>query len=423
MKKITVFSFTCILLLFSCSKKSNTPASNESPLIFLHYWSDEMDGGVDSMVHSFNAQKTGFKIKATGFDHESFKISLRVMLAGGNPPDIASYWVGAKTNSLVKKDYLTDLDSIWKHEDMDSKFPKAIIDAVTYKGKKYIIPVTQHYVAFFYNRTIFDSLGLTTPTTWSEFKTLCNNISQNDINPIALGSEKLWPAQFWFDYLLLRSAGAEYRQKLMDGKVAYNDPKVVKVFKQWKELLDLGYFNNNPEELDWSMAAKLVSDKKSAMTLMGTWITGYYDFKLKLEQEREYDYFTFPLMDSSIAPVALGPIDGIILPQQSDLNRAKGVLPIFVNKDIQAAMSSGSGALSPSLEVEVDENSPVQKRIQSEIQMVPNWAFNYDLATPPEMAELGLAMFGKFLKTPSQYEELLDELEKERLALPDTIWE
>ena len=37
------------------------------------------------------------------------------------------------------------------------------------------------------------------------------------------------------------------------------------------------------------------------------------------------------------------------------------------------------------------------------------FAFNYDLATPPPVAEVGLNMFQKFMNDPSNIDGLLDE--------------
>lgn len=62
------------------------------------------------------------------------------------------------------------------------------------------------------------------------------------VTPIALGAKEKWPAQFWFDYLLLHTAGYEYRQQLMEGKISYTDVSVRKVFDLWAGLIDKGYF-------------------------------------------------------------------------------------------------------------------------------------------------------------------------------------
>lgn len=87
------------VLICNCNQNGKNAKDDSSPLIFLHYWSDEMSGGIDSMICKFNNLDPGYEIRSTGFDHESFKISMKVMLSSGNPPDLFSYWAGARTLS------------------------------------------------------------------------------------------------------------------------------------------------------------------------------------------------------------------------------------------------------------------------------------------------------------------------------------
>jgi len=43
----------------------------------------------------------------------------------------------------------------------------------------------------------------------------------------------------------------------------------------------------------------------------------------------------------------------------------------------------------------------------------PEWAFNYDLATKPAIAEKGLNSFSELLAFPGQYQEILSHLRRE----------
>lgn len=89
------------------------------------------------------------------------------------------------------------------------------------------------------------------------------------MTPIAFGAREKWPAQFWFDYLLLRTAG---------------------------------YFNSNPTQiLGDKGAAEDVFKGQAAMTLMGNWIIGYYvDGDHKWQSGEDYDYFAFPIVDEGV---------------------------------------------------------------------------------------------------------------------------
>ena len=70
-------------------------------------------------------------------------------------------------------------------------------------------------------------------------------LKEQGVTPIALGSISKWPAQFWFDYLLLRTAGPEYRAQLMAGEASYTDPEVVRAMELWAELAALDCFTED----------------------------------------------------------------------------------------------------------------------------------------------------------------------------------
>ncbi len=364
------------------------------------------------MVTVFNNKHPEYQVRATGFEHESFKIGIKVMLAGGNPPDLFSYWAGARIQSLVDQNYLSPIDDLWEKAKMDDRFPTSVANACTYDNKKYAIPVTLHYAGIFYNKKIFKDNNITTPKTWEEFVAVCEKLKIKGIAPIALGSRERWPAQFWFDYILLRTAGPEYRHKLMSLDASYNDPEVIKAFSIWKEILDQGFFIKNPNVFDWAAAAKKVYHGEAAMTLMGTWIIGFFDNKLGWQQDIHYDFFPFPEIDPDVPSVSVGPIDAIVIPKKGNLGAAKKTMEYFTDIKPQEEMSKGSGALAPNRKIPSSFYSKLQQRILQRIRKTSHWAFNYDLATRPKVAEIGLDCFVRFLDHPGDYKRILEETDK-----------
>ena len=147
-----------------------------------------------------------------------------------------------------------------------------------YNGARYLVPFGYHYAGMFYNAKVMADAGVTEfPTTWDGFLALCADLKAKGVTPIALGSKNRWPAQFWFDYLLLRTAGPDYRAKLMAGEAAYTDDEVKAAMGMWKDLVDAGYFAPNANADGWTDASDRVARGDAAMTLMGTWITGYWN--------------------------------------------------------------------------------------------------------------------------------------------------
>ena len=308
---------------------------------------------------------------------------------------------------------MAPIDDFWKANDLDNVIPAGIAaGASTYNGSKYLIPMGYHYVGMFYNPKVMADAGITTmPTTWDELMAAAETLKAAGVKPFALGSKNRWPAQFWFDYLLLRTAGPEYRAKLMAGEASYTDPEVMAVMEQWKTLVDNGYFVDNANAYDWTDAADQVAKGEAAMTLMGTWITGYWNGN-KLTPGENYDFFPFPPMKDGVPNAALGPVDGFVMTAASAHKpESEKLLLYLLDPKVQADWAQAQGALAPSMKVDSSIYNAVMSKANQQVADAEVFAFNYDLATTPPMAEGGLNMFAEFMNDPSKYADYLAETE------------
>jgi multiple sugar transport system substrate-binding protein/raffinose/stachyose/melibiose transport system substrate-binding protein len=77
----------------------------------------------------------------------------------------------------------------------------------------------------------------------------------------------------------------------------------------------------------------------------------------------------------------------------------------------QTAFNKGSGALAPNKNVSDSTYNSLQLKVKALLAKIPNWAFNYDLATPPPVADIGLNAFSEFLENPEDYMKILRETE------------
>jgi ABC-type glycerol-3-phosphate transport system substrate-binding protein len=417
---ICITIFFAVFLLFFQDEPAQIPTEKESPGIkqigFYHYFSGSLSGGLSEMIETVNKSQNHFHVKATALDHEAFKSMILTTLDKAHPPELFSYWAGARVQNLVDQDKLAPIDDLWSKEAFDSRFSPSIVDAAcTYNDKKYLLPIDQHFVVFFYNQSLFSIHNLEPPQTWDELLAVCETLKKNNITPFALGAKERWPAQFWMDYLLLRTQPADYRERLMKGLASYTDPQVESIYRTWAALLMKGYFNDNANQLDWAQATDLLCSKEAAMTLMGSWAIPMLQAGIDCSSNgSQFDFFAFPVMDVAIPKAALGPIDGIVLSKYSVNQKfSKQTLAYFASRPAQEKMSLGSGALSPSLEVRSDFYSPFKQRLKKEIDTSIVWAFNYDLATHPGVAEAGMNSFQELIAFPDQYEQILENLEKE----------
>jgi len=385
-------------------------AQDEEVTLMTYFGAELGEKALAGLLEQFSAD-TGVKVNIVPVGHEDFKTGILIQLAGDNPPDSHSNWAGARTAFQVQNGALAPIDDMWAENDLDSVFPAGLIaSAATYDGQKYLLPLGYHYAGMFYNPSVLEANGITAaPATWDELKAACGTLSANGITPISLGSKNRWPAQFWFDYILLRTAGPEYRARLMAGEASYTDPEVVRTLELWKELIDAQCFTADANAYDWTDAADQVARGEAAMNLMGTWITGYWNGN-GLEPGTDYDFFEFPVIDEGVPSAVVGPVDGMVTAASAkNPEAARKLLAFLAGADVQTAWAVGQGALAPNVNADTSQfNSVIQKAL-AVVAAADTFNFNYDLATPPAPAEAGLDMFVKFIADPSNIEGLLAE--------------
>jgi ABC-type glycerol-3-phosphate transport system substrate-binding protein len=384
----------------------------DNQITISHYFTGDLGlAGIKAFFDEYK-KSAGVTVVDSPIGMEDFKTGILVRASADTLPDVFSYWAGARTQFLVEAGKLATIDDLWAKDNLDAIVPKSIAQSAdTYNGKHYSVPIGFHYAGFFYNPKVMKEAGITEmPKTWDELVGACKTLKAKGIDAFALGSKNRWPAQFWFDYLLLQTAGPQYRADLTSGKASFTDPQVAKAMGMWKQLIDDGCFAANSNANDWTDAADMVAKGDAAMTLMGTWITGYWNGN-GLKPLEDYDVFPFPQLDASVPVSVVGVVDTIVVAaKSSNPDAAKGFLALVIeNKDLQANWAKVQGALAPNLNVDPSFYTPVQKKALGFVNAAANYAFNYDLATPPPVAEVGLNMFQKFMNDPSNIDALMAE--------------
>ena len=390
------------------------PASAQSggEVTISHYFSGEFGKkALDEIIGVFQ-DRTGYMMKDSPVGHEDFKTDILVRAAGQSLPDVFSYWAGARVQFVVDSGSLTPIDDMWASEGLDEIVAKSVADSATlYDGVRYLVPMNYHYAGMFYNTKVLADAGvMDMPSDWDGFLALCDTLNANGVTPIALGSLNRWPAQFWFDYLILRTAGPEFRAALMDGSASYSDPAVMRAMSLWKDLVDRDCFLPNSNADSWTDASDKVARGDAAMTLMGTWITGYWN-GLGLTPGEDYDFFEFPAIDDGVANAVVGPVDGwVVSANAQNVPGAKAFLAEMIsNPDSQAKWAGAQGALSANVNVDPAAYNAVMLKAFNAVAAADVFAFNYDLATPPPVAEVGLSMFQEFMDSPGEYERILGD--------------
>jgi raffinose/stachyose/melibiose transport system substrate-binding protein len=258
---------------------------------------DEIQGAADR----FMADNPGVEVKIEVLQNDPFKTKLAVALGAGNPPCIFPTWGGGPLYQYATAGQVIDLTPYMEAEAYKDRFVPASLSNVTFDGKIYGVPAENSSVAVvWYNKAMFDELGLTAPKTWSELLTVIETLKANDIVPFALANLTKWTSSMYFMYLVDRLGGPEvFASAANRTGGTFEDPVFVEAGKMVQDLVNMGAFNEGFNGLDYDTGGsrQLMYAGKAAMELMGSWQLS----TMKSENEEFFNnnlsFFPFPAIE------------------------------------------------------------------------------------------------------------------------------
>ncbi len=154
-----------------------------------------------------------------------------------------------------------------------------------------------------YNKQVFDRLGLSVPTTYEEFKAVCEAIKADGMIPIYEAVSDGWHHQLWFCEMGVAIENAEpgTAAKLNNNEMGFADSATaLQLVDQIKEMVDLGYWGDNYMANAYSDAAKAIAEGECAMTVANQGFPtelhdAYPDFPAE-----DIGFFVMPLCDNQV---------------------------------------------------------------------------------------------------------------------------
>ena len=257
-------------LLVGCGDSSSSSKSAGESSITLTFGSHQSglptSGVVQDLAKEFEAE-TGIKIDFQISPDAQWRDLLKVKLDSGEAPDI--FCADADPLNLVtrvnQEKYCLDVTD----EEWVSRMDENVIPSVSYNDTVYGITFPGKKMYFYiYNKEIFESLGLDVPTTYNQFKEVCQQIKDSGITPIYEGTQN-----GWHQVLPLFETGAMYQEnhpdlyeKLNKNEMDLDDvPELLTIIEQLKEFADLGFYGDDYLSNSVENAKEAMANGKVAM--------------------------------------------------------------------------------------------------------------------------------------------------------------
>lgn len=387
--------------------------AQEGTVTLYHRFVDQHETAL-SAGFDYCAEQTGITLDVSNVSGAEYEVQLPIVLSSDTPPDIYALWPGGRPIFQSQVGRIIPITEFYQETIAPLYVDGVDAGAVETDGEIYVMPFNIMPNAIYYRVDIFEEYDLEPPATWEEFMVVLDTLKSNDQTPIALGSGRGWEPLFWFDYMILRVAGAEFREDLMWGKVSYTDPLVIEAMEMWGDMIEAGYFNEDITSLAWADMTPMVAEGRAAMMLMGPWAVDTLR-AAGLEAGVDFDMFPFPNINPDIPDATEGAMEGWALTGAGgNTEGALAILECIASAEQQTIYAELAARPMPNPEITLDVYAEDVAPFIERLQGLNDSSFhqNMELATVPPVTDIAKREFPRFLTFPDQYMTVLEALEK-----------
>ena len=334
-------------------------------MVFLFGASDFYDW-FNSYFEEYTKENDKGILVKTEFQKEATQI-LQARVAAGDTPDLMS--VGLPQPMVDKGDFYDMSGEAW----WSTLMPSAKELSVDIKsGKNYYVPMCMSAVGLFYNKAIFQELGLTPAKTWDEFVKNLTVIKEKkpDVVPFYMGGKDAWMLAHLWEYnvdgvpkQLLGYSGFEKAASQNDLKALgwddSSDGVVAKYAKCLMELKEKGLINSNVVTATEDNQISAFVFGKAAMIGNGIWELA--SMNSKNPDFKDIGFSTYPTFMDGVKNMVGSPLDGQVAISSSskDLDSAKKIVELMLEPDAMKSLCEKRGAIP--INPNVDANWSVIK--------------------------------------------------------------
>ena len=268
-------------------------------------WWSESDASVDPVVQeffvdAFNAEHDDIELEIVF--KEDINDTIRPALLSGSGPDIfdtpgASYIKIYQDAGLVKsmQEYADQYG--WQDKLLGWAYNSGVFD-----GELYSIPKNYETMIYFYNKTLFEENGWSTPNNLAEVESLADKIKAKGMNVYAYGSTGWQPThEHLVGNYLNTYAGPDNVYKALIGEKKWTDTEFVEAIELLrKHMVDDGYWSGDLEtyySLAWDDFNAEFASRGSAMLMIGTWGFNVTDTNFA-ESSDDWDWNPLPILNA-----------------------------------------------------------------------------------------------------------------------------
>jgi raffinose/stachyose/melibiose transport system substrate-binding protein len=261
------------LLLTGCAAQPSTAKAKD---VTITWWSwNPSNDTVKPYIAAFEKAHPDIKVDYKFIENSDYANALKLSLTSGAGPDVFGLQQGVWTDEFAP---LSENLEPYATKNLGTDWKNNILQATSMSSGSKLVAIPWDVLGagnLFYNKTMFDKLGLTFPKTYSQLLSVCKSLKAAGDNCMEQGAMDSWQ-NLDLIQTIANQVSTGYIYKAIDGTKPFNSPTMITALTAYKKLFTDGVIQ--PGALGMAAypdAENAFLEGKAGMILFGTWSNSY----------------------------------------------------------------------------------------------------------------------------------------------------
>ena len=297
MKKLVLTMMICFLaasMLMAAGQQGG-----EEKQVELSYTTWMTKGEDKPWMDAYMAANPNIVIKDEMLEGSKYPELMKTRVLSGDVPDVMMI-MQDQVLDYGREGYLADLSDTAAVKNLQSQVP-SLMNFTEKDGKIVALNITGGRMGHqWYNKKLFDDLGLEIPETIAEFEAVCEALLAAGKDPILYGGSDTWPyklAERWGISDQVK-VGHDTTGKYDINEALYNGAKPSDVYRYTFELFEkwvkAGYIVKASNTTSWPESSQLFADGNVGIFPQGPWVAGLPEVQAADPEKFELGVFLIP---------------------------------------------------------------------------------------------------------------------------------
>ena len=236
-------------------------AAQAADLVVWHAYRGAEKTAFEKVAKLYETKK-GIKVTTLAIPYDAYADKITASVPRGKGPDVFIY-AQDRLGGWIESGKTVEPIGFYIDDATMKQFLPGMMDAMTYKGTVYGLPINYKSITLIYNK----ALVKTPPKTSAELVKLAKSLTNADSGRYGLA---YWYTNFYFHAALMNAFGGKVFDK--DGKLVLNSPQTIASIKQMMKWYKTdGIMPTEPSE---TLVSSMFNEGKAAIVFNGPWFIG-----------------------------------------------------------------------------------------------------------------------------------------------------